>query len=143
MAIRDSVANCVVGLHRGIFRASGGRLLGGMFEMPVLELTTIGAKSGKSRSVMLTSPINHEGNAVIIASKGGAPTNPDWYHNLRANPVVDVEAGGEKFKARATETEPAERERLWAKHVEARPEFAEYPEKSGRTIPVITLEKID
>jgi deazaflavin-dependent oxidoreductase (nitroreductase family) len=124
-------------------RANKGEVTSGPMQgRPLLVLTTTGAKSGQPRTAILT--FTRDGDRwVVAATKSGAPTNPDWYHNLRANPVVDVEAGGERFKARATETEPAERERLWAKHVEARPEFGEYPEKSGRTIPVITLERID
>jgi deazaflavin-dependent oxidoreductase (nitroreductase family) len=123
-------------------RANKGEVTSGpMAGRPLLVLGTTGAKTGQSRQVVLTYT-RDGGRWVVAASKSGAPTNPAWYHNLKADPVVDVEVGGESFKARATETGPAERERLWAKHVEARPEFAEYPEKSGRIIPVITLEKI-
>jgi deazaflavin-dependent oxidoreductase (nitroreductase family) len=124
-------------------RANNGEVTSGpMAGRPILILTTTGAKTGEERTAILT--YTRDGDRwVVAATKSGAPTNPAWYHNLVATPEVDVEVGGEQFKARATETEPAERERLWAKHVEARPEFADYPEKSGRTIPVITLERVD
>jgi deazaflavin-dependent oxidoreductase (nitroreductase family) len=79
---------------------------------------------------------------VIAASKSGAPTNPDWYHNLLVNPEVGVEAGGETFRARATEANGAERERLWNQHAEERPEFRDYPNPTTRVIPVITLDRI-
>ena len=123
-------------------RANNGEVTSGpMAGRPLLLLTTSGAKSGEPRNAILT--YTRDGDRwVVAATKSGAPTNPAWYHNLRANPVVDVEVGGEAFKARATVTEPEERERLWGRHVEARPEFADYPAKSGRTIPVITLERL-
>ena len=123
-------------------RANNGAVTTGpMAGRPLLLLTTTGAKTGAEHQAILT--YTRDGDRwVVAASTSGAPTNPAWYHNLRANPIVGVEAGGEAFKARATVTDPEERERLWAKHVEARPEFAEYPEKSGRIIPVITLERI-
>lgn len=123
-------------------RANNGAVTSGpMAGRPLLLLTTTGAKTGDERQAILT--YTRDGDRwVVAATKSGAPTNPAWYHNLRSNPIVEVETGGEAFKARATETGPDERERLWARHVEARPEFAEYPEKSGRIIPVITLERI-
>jgi deazaflavin-dependent oxidoreductase (nitroreductase family) len=111
-----------------------------MFEMPVLELTTVGAKSGKSRSVMLTSPINHEGNAVIIASKGGAPESPAWFHNLVANPDVTVRMGGTASKKRARVATEAERAELWPKIVASYKGYGGYQEKTDRVIPVVILE---
>jgi deazaflavin-dependent oxidoreductase (nitroreductase family) len=122
-------------------RAHGEVTTGPMAGRPLLILTTTGAKSGTPRVAVLT--YTKDGDRLsVAASKSGAPTNPDWYHNLIANPIVQVEAGGEAFKARATVQEGAERDRLWANHVAARPEFAEYPEKSGRVIPMITLERL-
>jgi deazaflavin-dependent oxidoreductase (nitroreductase family) len=122
-------------------RAHGEVTSGPMAGRPLLILTTTGAKSGTSREAVLT--YTKDGDRLCVAaSKSGAPTNPDWYHNLIANPVVQVEAGGEVFKARATVQEGAEHDRLWDNHVAARPEFAEYPEKSGRVIPMITLERL-
>ena len=123
-------------------RANNGEVTSGpMAGRPLLLLTTSGAKTGEPRTAILT--FTRDGDRwVVAASKSGAPENPAWYHNLRAEPIVEVEVGGQTFKARATETGPEERERLWARHVAARPEFADYPEKSGRTIPVITLERI-
>jgi deazaflavin-dependent oxidoreductase (nitroreductase family) len=114
---------------------------GPMAGRPILLLTSTGAKSGLPRQAIVTYTKDGD-RLVIAASKSGAPTNPDWYHNLIANPVADIEAGGESFRARATVQEGAERERLWDQHVAARPEFAEYPAKSGRLIPVLTLERL-
>jgi deazaflavin-dependent oxidoreductase (nitroreductase family) len=122
-------------------RANGEVTTGPMAGRPLLILTTTGAKSGKPREAVVT--YTKDGDRLCIAgSKSGAPTNPDWYHNLIANPIVKVETGGEAFKARATVQEGSERDRLWDNHVAARPEFAEYPKKSGRVIPMITLERL-
>jgi deazaflavin-dependent oxidoreductase (nitroreductase family) len=115
---------------------------GPMAGRPLLILTTKGAKSGEPRQAVLTYSRDN-GRIVVCATAGGAPTAPDWYHNLLANPAVQVEAKGETFTATASLAPPGERERLWEQHVAERPEFAEYPEKSGRTIPVVTLRRID
>ena len=79
---------------------------------------------------------------VVVASKGGAPTNPDWYYNLRANPLVIVEAGTEQFQARAAVASEPERTRLYNKMIEMMPGFAEYPLKTTRVIPVFTLTPV-
>jgi deazaflavin-dependent oxidoreductase (nitroreductase family) len=80
---------------------------------------------------------------VIIASKGGAPTNPDWYHNIVAHPTVNVEIGREEFQANANITPEPERTRLYSKMVEMMPGFAEYQRKTDRIIPVITLDRLN
>jgi deazaflavin-dependent oxidoreductase (nitroreductase family) len=80
---------------------------------------------------------------VVAASAGGSPTDPQWYRNVIAHPEVTVEAKGETFKAKATVTDHVEHDRLWRHHVAERPEFADYPEKAGRTIPVVTLERTE
>jgi deazaflavin-dependent oxidoreductase (nitroreductase family) len=122
------------------FRANGGKVGGQFANAPLLLLTTTGAKSGQLR----TTPLAYttDGNrVVIIASKGGAPTNPDWYYNLLANPTVTVEIGNERFKAQAVATSGQERERLFAKMAEQMPGFAEYQQKTSRQIPVVVLER--
>ena len=123
------------------FRANGGKV-GGMFAgAPMLLLTTTGAKSGKQR----TAPLVHTTDGdriVVIASKAGAPTHPDWYHNLVANPSVTVELGGETFQARATALPSGpERDRLYAAQAALMPNFAEYETKTTRKIPIVTLER--
>jgi deazaflavin-dependent oxidoreductase (nitroreductase family) len=124
-------------------RAHHGEVTTGpMAGRTILLLTTTGAKTGETRQSILT--YSKDGDRLVVcASAGGAPKPPSWYHNLLANPIVEVEAGGEAFKARATERTGAEHDRLWAQHVAWRPEFADYPEKSGREIPTITLERIE
>lgn len=119
-------------------RANGGKT---DFPLPLLLLTTTGAKSGQPR----TTPVAYSRDGdryIIIASKGGAPTHPDWYHNLLAHPLVTVEVGGETFQARATVAEGAEWERLYEQHGAEMPGFLEYRKKTSRHIPVIILERV-
>ncbi len=140
MSVRDRIGVAVVGLHRRIYRLSGGRIMGGFGGMPVIELTTTGAKSGKQRTTMLTVPLHYQGNRVVVASKGGTPENPAWYHNLVANPQVTVTEKGESTELRARVLTPEEREEVWPKIVMAYKGYGGYQEKTSRTIPVVALE---
>ena len=120
------------------FHANEGRV-GGMFEgMPLLLLHHTGAKSGKNRINPLAYQ-SDDGRYVVFASKGGAPTNPDWYHNLKAQPNVTIELGTDRIDVVASEATGDERERLFRIQAERVPQFAEYEEKAGRVIPVIVL----
>ena len=120
------------------FHASGGRV-GGMFEsMPLLLLHHTGAKSGKSRINPLAY-LPDGGDYVVFASKAGAPTNPDWYHNLKANPNVTIEVGTDTMNAVAGEATGEERDRLYNTQAKRSPQFAEYADKTDRVIPVIVL----
>jgi deazaflavin-dependent oxidoreductase (nitroreductase family) len=122
------------------FRANEGKV-GGYFEnMNLLLLHTTGAKSGKPR-LNPTVYLKDGDRLVIIASKAGAPTNPDWYYNLVANPEVVVEVGTEKFSATARVTEEPERTDLYSKMANLYPGFEEYRQKTTRVIPVIRLTK--
>ncbi len=122
------------------FRANKGKV-GGMFAgRPVLLLTTTGAKSGQTRTTPLV--YTHDGDQlVVIASMGGAPTSPNWYHNLKAKPQVTVELGEEKFTANATIPQGAERDRLFAQHASGKPMFNEYQQKTTRRIPAVVLKR--
>ncbi len=123
------------------FRTNGGKVGGPFAGATLLLLTTTGAKSGKTR----TSPLVYvtDGDRfVIIASKAGADTNPDWYHNLLAHPTATVEIGNERFQTRATVAEEPERTRLYAKMVKVMPGFADYERKTSRKIPVVELERV-
>ncbi len=123
------------------FRSNGGRV-GGQFEgAPILLLTTTGAKTGRRR-VNPMMYLRDEGTVYVFASKAGAPTNPDWYHNLVANPEVTVEIGTGTHPARARVTEGDERDRIYAAQAELYPGFAEYQERTARVIPVVALEGI-
>ena len=120
------------------FRANDG-VVGGMFDnTTLLLLHHVGAKSGKDRVNPLA--YNRDGDRyVIFASKAGAPTNPDWYHNLRAHPNVTIEVGTDKIGVVAAEAAGEERDRLFRALVELSPSFADYQTKTDRVIPVIVL----
>jgi deazaflavin-dependent oxidoreductase (nitroreductase family) len=122
------------------FRANQGRVSGPMEAMPILLLTMTGAKTGRT----LIRPLcySRDGDRlVIIASYGGASHNPPWYHNLLANPVVTIEVGTEKFKARAAQASGAERQRLFDAQARLMPFFNDYQKKTKRQIPVLTLTR--
>ena len=122
------------------FRANGGTA-GGIFEgMPLLLLHNVGAKSGTDFVTPLVY-LDDGGNWVIFASKGGAPSNPGWYHNLKANPAVSIEVGSETVDVTAEEATGAERDRLYATQEEQQPQFVEYAQKTDRKIPVIVLKR--
>jgi deazaflavin-dependent oxidoreductase (nitroreductase family) len=126
------------------FRKNDGKIESGMFKgARLLLLTTTGAKSGKTRVNPLAFT-RDGGNFVIIASKGGAPSHPDWYRNLVAHPEVGLEVstgdGIERIAARARIAEGAERERLYAAQAAIMPGFAEYQRNTSRQIPVVVLE---
>jgi deazaflavin-dependent oxidoreductase (nitroreductase family) len=122
------------------FRSNGGKV-GGQFEgAPLLLLTTTGAKSGLAR----TNPMMYlpDGDRLVVfATKAGAPTNPDWYHNLAANPSATVEVGPESFDVDAHVTTGAERDELYARQAELYPGFAEYETRTDRVIPVVALTR--
>jgi deazaflavin-dependent oxidoreductase (nitroreductase family) len=122
------------------FRANDGQVGGYFANMKLLLLHTTGAKSGLPRVNPVAYVVDGD-RYVIAASKGGAPSNPDWYHNLVAHPTVSVEVGAEQFDARATVVEEPERTKLYAKMATAYPGFAEYEEKTTRTIPIIVLTR--
>jgi deazaflavin-dependent oxidoreductase (nitroreductase family) len=123
------------------FRANEGRV-GGTFEgATMLLLHTVGRKSGRERVNPLVYLPDGD-RSVIFASKGGAPTNPDWYENLMANPDVEIEVGTETIPVRAVEIlDDAEHDALYARQVERRASFGEYLKKTDRRIPVIALER--
>lgn len=120
------------------FRNNGGKVQGGM---NLLLLTTTGAKSGQPRIAPLAYSTDGD-RYVVAASKGGAPTNPDWFFNILANPEVTLEVGDEKFEARAIIADDEERDRLYARHAELMPGFAEYETKTTRRIPIVLLERV-
>ncbi|MFF2554095.1 nitroreductase/quinone reductase family protein [Nocardia sp. NPDC058058] len=127
-------------IHRAVMKFSGG-ILGTTFKgMPTIKLTTIGRKSGRAHTVVLTAPIIDGDTIVIVASRGGDPTDPAWLHNLRANPAVRVARGqGPDLPMTAHVLSPAERDTLWPEVIAAHPGYADYQAMTTRTIPLITL----
>jgi len=123
------------------FHANGGKV-GGQFEgANLLLLHTLGAKSNQPRINPLAY-VKDGDNLVIIASKAGAPTNPDWYYNILAHPDVTLEVGTESFKAHATVPERPERDRIFDNVVKQAPGFGEYQKNTSRIIPVVVLERV-
>ena len=121
------------------FRANGGKVGGQFAGAPLLLLHTTGAKTGQAR----VNPMMYlaDGNDhVVFASKAGAPTNPDWYHNLVANPRASIEVGDQTFNVVARVAEGETRERLWSRQKELYPGFADYEAKTTRQIPVVILQ---
>jgi deazaflavin-dependent oxidoreductase (nitroreductase family) len=123
------------------FRTNEGRVAGPFQGLPLLLLHHKGARTGTERCNPLAYQSLEDGSWAIFASKGGAPTNPDWYHNLLANPDAMVEIGEKNYQVRAREVKGEEREVIWTKQKVDRPGFAEYEQKTKRQIPVLILEQ--
>ncbi len=123
------------------FRSNHGVVGGGFAGATVVLLTTTGAKSGQSRVNPLVC-LPKDDTLYVFASKGGAPTNPDWYYNLKAHPTVTVEFGDDSFSATASEITGEERDKLYAEQVTRFPGFGDYEKQTTRTIPVIALHKV-
>ena len=124
------------------FRANGGKVGGPFDGAPLLLLHTVGARTGQERvNPMMYRKVGD--NYAVFASKAGAPTNPDWYHNLLANPRVSAEIGTRTLPLVARVATGAEREQIWTAHKAANPGFAEYEAKTTRQIPVVILEPAD
>jgi len=123
------------------FREHGGKVSGNFANSPLLLLTTTGAKSGRQFTIPLVYTRDGD-RLVVIASKGGSPTHPDWYHNLVKHPEVVIEIGTDRYPARAIVTEGDERQRLFDAQVKEMPFFAEYQRKVERQIPVVAFERI-
>ncbi len=123
------------------FRKNQG-VVGGPFKgARLVLLTTTGARTGQARTHPVMAQVGDDGVLYVFASKGGAPTNPDWYRNLVANPAVHVEFGTDSFDARAEPVTGDLRDEIYARQAEAFPAFAEYQQKTSRVIPVVALRR--
>jgi len=123
------------------FRANHGVVGGPFAGAPVVLLTTTGARTGRKRVNPLVGLVD-DGTLYVVASKAGAPTNPDWFHNLLAHPEVGVEFGDDSFDAVAIPVTGPERDRLFAAQVAAQPGFANYEKATERAIPVVELRRV-
>lgn len=141
-ALRVRLIRFVTRLHETLFRASGGRVLGRAAGMPVVMLTTTGRKSGRKHTSMLTSPARLGDGVVLVASYGGADHHPDWFLNLRANPVVDVVMRGHDGPMRARVATAEEKAALWPEVVAAYSDYAVYQQRTTRDIPLVVLERV-
>lgn len=122
------------------FRRNEGRVGGEFADIPLLLLTTIGARTGQLRTWPVTY-LRDGDRLVVSAANGGRPTHPGWYHNLAVNPQVTVELGGETFEATASEVLGTERQQLWDRLAAARPILARLQASTSRPIPVIALRR--
>jgi len=129
--------------HRSLLAVSRGRLGWKAGGMPVLELTTVGRRSGEKRASMLTSPVQNGEAIVVVASRGGDPVHPAWFLNLRDQPAVEVVWKGQSKRpmvARVAEGE--ERDELWARIMADFPHYGSYQDKTTRLIPLVVLEPV-
>jgi deazaflavin-dependent oxidoreductase (nitroreductase family) len=130
-------------VHRALLAVSGGRIGWHAGGMVVVELHTVGRKSGARRSTMLTAPIHRNGRYVLVASKGGDDRNPEWYENLCADPDVELSVRGTTKRLRARTASDAEKRQLWPEIVASYPGYSVYQDRTDRNIPVVICEPTD
>ena len=141
--LKDLSAKAMNLAHRVVLTVSGNRLLSTPFGMPVVELHTVGRKSGQPRSCYLTAPVHDSARVVLVASKGGDDRHPDWYRNLQANPDAELVIRRSRRKIRARTATPDEKAELWPKIVAAYQGYADYQTRTSRDIPVVICEPRD
>lgn len=137
---KDQLFKMFTGVHRSIFSATNGRLLGRMAGMPVVLLKTTGRTSGVPRQTMLTSPLQEGDTVMIVGSYGGDDRHPSWFLNLQANPEAEIVMAGRSRKVKARVASPEEKARLWPLITAKYKNYAGYQEKTTREIPVVLLE---
>jgi deazaflavin-dependent oxidoreductase (nitroreductase family) len=128
------------GIHRAFLRATGGRVLASAFGMPVVELRTVGRRSGLPRTTVLTAPVTDGDRVVLVASKGGDDRDPDWYRNLLAHPEVELTMAGRRRLMRARQASPEEKAELWPRVVAAYQGYAGYQRRTKRDIPLVICD---
>jgi deazaflavin-dependent oxidoreductase (nitroreductase family) len=126
--------------HRSIIRVSGGRIGSSAFGMPAVELFTVGRKSGKNYSTMLTAPVLDRDRVILVASKGGDDRDPDWYQNIVAHPEVEMIMNGARRMMRARPADAAEKAELWPRIIAAYKPYGSYRRRTSRDIPVVICE---
>jgi len=138
--VKDAIYKAGTRMHVAVFTRSRGRVFGRAMGMPVVGLVTVGRKSGQRRTTTLTAPIVEDGRVVLVASFGGDDRHPAWYHNLRANPGVEVMLRGTTRPMVARIATEEERGRLWGRIVSVYPGYGRYQQHTDRQIPVVILE---
>ena len=138
--IKDAVAKLVNTFHRTVVGATQGRLAGTIFGMPVVELTTVGRKSGQRRTTMLTTPVHDDDRVVLVASYGGDDRHPAWFLNLRDHPDVEIVMRGKRRPMRARVATADEKATLWPKVIAKYRGYAQYQTRTSRDIPLVILE---
>jgi deazaflavin-dependent oxidoreductase (nitroreductase family) len=140
MTAKDVFHRVSTRIHRAVFKASNGRLLGRIVGLPVVELVTTGRRSGKQRSTMLAAPIVEDDRLVLVASFGGDDRDPAWYRNLKANPQVRATIAGSTRTMIARTATDQERAQLWPQITARYQGYARYQERTKRPIPVVILQ---
>src|SRR5260221_5295541 len=130
----------VTQVHRTIVHVTGGRVLNSFAGMPVVDLHTVGRKSGLPRSTMLTAPLIDGDRIVLVASKGGGDRDPDWYRNLVAHPEIELSMAGRRRPMRARPASQEEKAGLWPRVVAAYPGYGGYQRRTDRDIPLVICE---
>ena len=139
MNLKDEAAKVITGLHKVLVRVSGGRVLGTVFGMQTVVLTTTGRKTGQPRETMLTAPVVDGETVVLVASWGGDSRHPKGYLNLRENPDVVIDRGNGPEPMRARTASPQEKAALWPRITAAYKGYAGYQKRTDRDIPVVLL----
>jgi deazaflavin-dependent oxidoreductase (nitroreductase family) len=140
MSAKDTFHKVSTRIHRAIFKASKGRLLGTIVGLPVVELVTTGRRSGQQRSTMLAAPIVEDDRVVLVASFGGDDRQPAWYRNLTAHPRVRVTTAGSTLTMLARTATDQERAQLWPQITARYQGYARYQQRTERPIPVVILQ---
>jgi deazaflavin-dependent oxidoreductase (nitroreductase family) len=138
--LADMGLKTVSRVHRVILRGTGGRVLNSAFGMQVVELHTVGRKSGLPRSTMLTAPVIDGQRIVLVASKGGDDRDPDWYRNLMAHPDAELTVDGQRRPVRARRASAGEKAELWPRVVAAYGGYAGYQRRTERDIPLVLCD---
>jgi len=136
----DLVTRSMNVIHNTLLKVTGGRVGRTVFGMKAVQLHTTGRRSGQPRTVWLTSPVHDAERIVLIASKGGDDRHPDWYHNVTANPAVEITDGDVTAPYTARTATPEEKATLWPEVVAAYKGYAGYQERTERDIPVVICE---
>jgi deazaflavin-dependent oxidoreductase (nitroreductase family) len=139
-SITDLGFKLVSTTHRKLLRLSGGRILGSAFGMPVVELHTIGRRTGQPRVTVLTAPIHDATRVVLVASKGGDDRHPQWYRNLTVQPEVEILIEGTLRTLWARTASATEKAELWPQILRAYKGYGGYQARTGRDIPVVICE---
>jgi deazaflavin-dependent oxidoreductase (nitroreductase family) len=126
--------------HRAVLTVTGGRFPHRIGEMQLLELHTVGRKTGQRRSTLLATPLHDDGRVILVASKGGYPDDPIWYKNLVANPEVEITIEGRTTTMRARTATPDEKSELWPQIVRVNKGYDGYQHRTERDIPVVICE---
>lgn len=140
LRIKDALFKASTKLHVAVFFRSKGRVFGRAMGMPVVGIETVGRKTGRRRATTLAAPITEDDRVVLVASFGGDDRHPAWYHNLRANPEVQVTLRGETRSLLARTATGTERATLWNRIIKIYDGYGRYQQRTDRQIPVVILE---